>query len=327
MKNYTFLSWIWGFSYLSSLAVVVADEAPHHYFRVSDFNELGRDSCGTLHSCLDCVAAGCSWTKTLVPLNDIDDVTESSNERSGATVTSLSSSLCMESCAGAGTDASCFRLEHYQGLTSDEICQIAHRPVTTAPQPLEATAEEEEPQEAPEPPMLAAEYPISAPTNHPTVGPTTTPTITVQDEITVYKNDTDTPAKAPMPNPCTGFISCHHCWNNTQLACAFVASEYCQDICPELAHVPCYELHGNYSTTTIQDDVCTAAEINENDSPSKGSTVGFSQVATHALAASNSQASAAVPSYTSWGLERRISTGGVITAIAIAACLLPGCYY
>ena len=322
-------------------ALTVTASSTHYGFDTSST----KDSCSTLHNCLDCVSAGCSWTQSLLYGNNLNSgnggsatVTNSSVRRenagnaaasatapfedAAASVNKLAVSQCVPLCDGVGTDASCFRLGNYIGLDAEEVCHIAEQmgDITVEEETVESpqlsqeavTLHEEEgsmlsqeeaeaTEQAPMQnlevtnlqfsPTTSSQEPSQGPTPSPTPlegVPTETPTIISISGFVVISA-----TAVPTPIPCTGFISCQRCKNNTQhrLACAFVASDSCQNVCPELAHVPCYEANGNYTTMT-QEAVCAAAGAMDSvgqgeQDPSLIEGVGFGddmpQVATSAL--------------------------------------------
>lgn len=70
------------------------------------------------------------------------------------------------------------------------------------------------------------------------------------------KNTTNaTYSEEPPKISCTGFIVCEDC---PAMQCIFAAWT-CSAICPELAHVPCWEINGNYTNMT-KADVCVPSE-------------------------------------------------------------------
>lgn len=340
-------------------AITVTASSTHYGFDTS----TARDSCSTLHTCLDCVAAGCSWTQSLLHGNSggnggsatATNTSSVSRENAGnaaasatapfesaaASVNKLAVSQCVVLCDGVGTDASCFRLGNYQGLNSDEVCHISE-------QLGDMTAVEEEDQE--ELPKEAVAAPQQAPMQNlevtniqisstsrqePSQGPTPMPApvedvptnmptvISIGDDFVVTSStetsEIETETTVPTPMPCVGFISCQKCQNNTQhpLACAFVASDSCQSVCPELAHVPCYEADGNYTTMT-QEVVCAAAAAKDTigqveQDPSFLEGVGFGddmpQISTSALR-SNGRMTFGIGS---WAL----STGSLLMGLTV----------
>lgn len=332
-----------------------------------------RDSCNTLHSCLACVGAGCSWTQSFVaqqqhgqqdqtaqvgevasPSNAAADVGRTSD--TAATGTQYGFQFrCLKSCDGAGTDASCFLLDNYVGLDSSEICQLAdfttttttaaavtavpqvteeETPVAAAEQeqeqvPVEAAEqpEEEQPEDEDEGSIVffvsgSAEYldsPTDVPTTEQSTSPPETPVASEQHSDDFYDDtastNTHNTSTTPIPiiptKPCVGFISCEHCRNDTQLACAFVASGLCRDVCPELGHVPCYEFDGNYSDMT-KADVC--ASIVDDPIGGNGPAPGFGKppiISTNALAATSTA------SHTGWGFGDTVLAASMIISFLV----------
>jgi len=139
--------------------------------------------------------------------------------------------------------------------------------------------EEETVQVADRPPSETASDP-SATTRPTYLRPSTTLPATSTANTQVGDNRPPANASSPSFIPCNGFISCHQCQNNNNnLACAFVTYGSCQNVCPELAHVPCFELDGS-STMVSAASVCAAASSLSTTTSSNSNNneeIGFSE--------------------------------------------------
>lgn len=227
-----------------------------------------RSSCETLSDCNQCIKAGCTWSEpfsTSPPQVEIH-VSRSFDEGS-----------CVESCDRVGTAANCFLGRNYVGLTSEEVCAIAtHTNPTTVPvvvyvqgqeinvEPLEKVTEAPSP--APSLGFMSEVFTLEDPndiitnvTETNTATTTTTTLNTTDTSMNTTDANTNTTTTTMNESPevsCAGFIACEECPDNG-MACAYVAWD-CGAYCPELAHIPCFEVEGNYSDMTAE-DVCVAS--------------------------------------------------------------------